>query len=352
MHWLKPNVALSPLALAMRLRLPCLLLVPALAFPKQIWSFWDTEDLPRMAQLAVASWKYYAPDYEVKIMHFDTYKQFVQGEEHVTPKDLRHTYRFSDWLRTAVLARHGGVWLDATILLTAPLQHMVNESASFSGIHLEDRLEGFFLASVAGSELMKRWSDEILHISRLNKSDFDQYLTDLRARGIQPLNGAMNTCDWSFKSPLHSVAHLGLHSFAWIVNSLISATNFYLHICNERYWMDYLYPIVAFYNVLSQEPRSHWDLHITDSLRNFNFVSFSLGWNSSDIVHFMSTSRSQSFDLVGVRGIKLRKTERDMSESLKNCEQGSVICRLQRDTGMHVFAEVPALEAPDKSMEL
>lgn len=298
-----------------------------------------------MTQLAVASWRHYAPDYEVKIMNLKTYKAYVQGEEHVGLEDFQNIMVvFCDWLRVAVLARHGGVWMDATLLLTSPLQHMVNESASFSGVHLENRLEGFFLASAPATLLMKRWAGELRHIGRLAGNDFDQYLNDLKARGIEPLNGSMNTCDWSSKSSLHSLAHLGLHLVARMVNSLIFATNFYLHVCNERYWMDYMRAMVAFYSVLGQFP-TEGDLHITDSLKSFNALIFSLGWSTSDSVQFMFTSRSQNFDLDGVHGIKLRKMERELAQNSNSCEEGSVICRLQRSIGINLFAEVP-LEGP------
>eukprot|EP00438_Fugacium_kawagutii_P024483 Skav209982 [mRNA] locus=scaffold1046:261732:262652:+ [translate_table: standard] len=299
-----------------------------------------------MTHLAVASWRHYAPDYEVKILNLKTYKAYVQGEEHVGLEDFQNIMVvFCDWLRVAVLARHGGVWMDATLLLTSPLQHMVNESASFSGVHLENRLEGFFLASAAPSELMKRWAREMIHIGQLAGSDFDQYLNDLKSRGIEPLNGSMRTCDWSYKSSLHSLAHLGLHLVARIVNSLIFVTNFYLHICNERYWMDYMRAMVAFYSVLGQYPANEGDLHMTDSLKTFNALTYSLGWSSSDSVQFMFTSRSQNFDLDAVHGIKLRRMERELGESWNSCEEGSVICRLQRSIGSHLFAEVP-VEGP------
>ena len=65
------------------------------------------------------------------------------------PERFEFMARFSDWLRLALLAKHGGVWLDATLLLTAPLQYLVNESATFSGVHLEDR-EDFLWAKNHG----------------------------------------------------------------------------------------------------------------------------------------------------------------------------------------------------------
>eukprot|EP00435_Cladocopium_sp_Y103_P005503 s1707_g1.t2 len=99
--------------------------------------------------------------------------------------------------------------------------------------------------------------------------------------------------------------------------------NFYLQVCNERYWMHYLRVMVAFYGVIegngynTQELYSKWDLHIQDSMKNVNALAVLLGWNTSDIVHFISTSRSVKFDLYQVRGIKLRRGEWEQLGSLK-----------------------------------
>ena len=55
--------------------------------------------------------------------------------------------------------------------------------------------------------------------------------------------------------------------------------NFYLQVCNERYWMHYLRVMVAFYGVIegsgynTQELYSKWDLHIQDSMKNVNALA-------------------------------------------------------------------------------
>lgn len=57
--------------------------------------------------------------------------------------------------------------------------------------------------------------------------------------------------------------------------------NFYLQVCNERYWMHYLRVMVAFYGVIegsgynTQELYSKWDLHIQDSMKNVNALAVS-----------------------------------------------------------------------------
>lgn len=92
---------------------------------------------------------------------------------HVVPETFQVIARFSDWLRLALLAKHGGVWLDATLLLTAPLQSLVNESATFSGVHLEDFVgkswwgweKLVFLVDVVGVSwaVSKLWSSITFH---------------------------------------------------------------------------------------------------------------------------------------------------------------------------------------------
>eukprot|EP00434_Breviolum_minutum_P042587 symbB.v1.2.037915.t1/scaffold5722.1/size24223/1 len=142
---------------------------------------------------------------------------------------------FADWLRLALLWKHGGVWLDATLLLTAPLDFLVNDTVSLSGVHLEGRLENFFLAAPKGEEVIQRWRDHLFHIVQFNESEYSQHLKDLRSHGIQPLNGRMADCDWRVRSWAHGFAHKALHLFARMVNSMVGYSNFYLHICNATW---------------------------------------------------------------------------------------------------------------------
>ena len=213
--------------------------------------------------------------------------------------------QFSDWLRLALLEAHGGVWFDSTVLLTAPLSLLVNETARLSGVHLEAALfEAFFIAAKEQHDsLIKGWRDAFWRLSQLDEEKYDAELVALRSAGVEPLNGAMAHCAWRTRSPLHRVAHRALHFFARAVNGFISFSGFYLHPCGERYWMHYLKTYVAFNSVIKTKGESVLELypslniHVSDSFETLSSLAVSLDWNSSDIVDFLSTARSADVDL-------------------------------------------------------
>eukprot|EP00434_Breviolum_minutum_P027537 symbB.v1.2.024357.t1/scaffold2299.1/size82953/2 len=110
--------------------------------------------------------------------------------------------------------------------------------------------------------------------------------------------------------------------------------------------MRYLSAVVGFNGVVEggedlEDLSRRWNLHLKDSLQSVNKIAESLGWNTTDIADFLATSRSGDYDMYQVRGIKLRKMDRELLDSFTRCDAGSVICRLQTLTkSPHFFTEV------------
>ncbi len=97
---------------------------------KIIWQYWgqgveDMSALPEVVQACFKSVDRYKGDYQVIRLSDETIKDYLDFPDFVYDKlannpAFTRTF-FSDLLRLALLATYGGVWLDATILLTAPL---------------------------------------------------------------------------------------------------------------------------------------------------------------------------------------------------------------------------------------
>lgn len=95
---------------------------------KVLWQYWgqgiDSEALPEVVQLCFQSVDKYKEDYQVIRLSDDTIREYIDFPDFVWEKKekgkLGYTF-FSDLLRLALLAGYGGVWLDATVLLTDPL---------------------------------------------------------------------------------------------------------------------------------------------------------------------------------------------------------------------------------------
>lgn len=96
---------------------------------KIIWQYWgqgfSKEELPEVVQACFDSVDKYKGDYIVVRLCDDNLLEYIE-----LPKEVWEKYRtgivgathFTDLIRIALLTAYGGVWLDATILLTAPLE--------------------------------------------------------------------------------------------------------------------------------------------------------------------------------------------------------------------------------------
>lgn len=95
---------------------------------KVIWQYWGqgsgSELLPPTVQRCFDSVDKHKGDYQIIRLNNETVHDYIDFPEYVwgdngDPKFLN--VFFSDLLRLALLHVYGGVWLDATVLLTAPL---------------------------------------------------------------------------------------------------------------------------------------------------------------------------------------------------------------------------------------
>jgi hypothetical protein len=139
-----------------------------MAVPKIIWSLWlQSWDLaPDLVRACTASWSRLNPEWEVRRLTRAHVDQLFSNATlsalllapNIPPEVL------SDFVRMELLARHGGVWTDATTYCLAPLDEWLG-SAVASGFFAFDRpgpdrmLSTWFLASAASSPVILRWRD-------------------------------------------------------------------------------------------------------------------------------------------------------------------------------------------------
>ena len=100
---------------------------------KIIWQYWHqgVENAPELIKKCLASVKHFNPDYEVKVLTFETIEDYVslpQRYYDLLARGKMKTALFSDILRLYLLRQYGGIWIDATIMLTAPLPPDIFES--------------------------------------------------------------------------------------------------------------------------------------------------------------------------------------------------------------------------------
>lgn len=105
---------------------------------KIIWQYWgqgfSKNDVPEVVQMCFNSIDRYKGDYKIIRLCDDNLFEYIEF-----PNDVWEKYRtgvvgathFTDLIRIALLTAYGGVWLDATILLTGPLEDKLSSNDWF-----------------------------------------------------------------------------------------------------------------------------------------------------------------------------------------------------------------------------
>lgn len=127
--------------------------------PKIIWIMWwqGLEYAPDIVKLCIFQIQKQNPNCEIRIIDQFTYEQYVTVPaklmDNVKGGKISITH-LSDYLRVHLLAQYGGVWMDATLFVTKPLNSKIFESAFYTlrdGVDRNDPAHGrwtiFFMAS-------------------------------------------------------------------------------------------------------------------------------------------------------------------------------------------------------------
>lgn len=159
------------------------------SIPRIIWAYWNAAQLPALVQRCVDSWAFFNPGFSIRVLNQAQLGEYIPElpalfHELPVPKQ-------SDWIRLELLRLHGGIWLDASTILTQSLNWVLEEQqrtqAEFVGYFLGKFttqadcpvVENWFMAAPPASafitDLHKEFSEQV--ITRTN-SDYISYLQD------------------------------------------------------------------------------------------------------------------------------------------------------------------------------
>lgn len=128
--------------------------------PKVIWTYWQAAPPSAFIQACIANWGRFAPNHEVRLLDRSSAAQWLPALR--ADFDELPAYRQADWLRVQLLARHGGVWMDASTLLSRDLGWLhdlrARRQAEYVGFYIDryttrpelPMVENWFMASVPG----------------------------------------------------------------------------------------------------------------------------------------------------------------------------------------------------------
>jgi tetratricopeptide (TPR) repeat protein len=132
-------------------------------FDQPIFVYWAQgfDAAPRVVRACLAALKANNPDSRVHELSLDNIGDYVDVPEDLVASLAGDHYHFSDLLRMLLLEKFGGIWVDATCLVTEPLRPHVGRALAkgsvFAFNYTGPYLVNWFLASRPDSYVMHLW---------------------------------------------------------------------------------------------------------------------------------------------------------------------------------------------------
>ena len=101
-----------------------------------IWQYWESPDgsMPLLVQACLNSVDRYKGEYKRILLHYENIKDYIELPEIIykmKESGKMCTAHFVDIVRTALLVKYGGIWVDATILFTSIIPEYITNSDLF-----------------------------------------------------------------------------------------------------------------------------------------------------------------------------------------------------------------------------
>ena len=160
--------------------------------PKIIWTYWHALPEPEFIQQCLANWRRFAPGHELRVLHKDSIFDWLDSTAINAQFEQLPPFRQADWLRLQLLAKHGGIWIDASTLLSRNLDwvHVLQaeKGSEYVGFYI-DRfttrpeqpiVENWFMAAIPRSRFIDTLAHEFDQALKMGEA---QYLEKLQASG-------------------------------------------------------------------------------------------------------------------------------------------------------------------------
>jgi hypothetical protein len=164
----------------------------ATTIPKIIWTYWHALPEPEFIQQCLANWRRFAPDHELRVLHKESLLNWLDKAAITDQFEQLPPFRQADWLRLQLLAKYGGIWIDASTLLTRNLDWVHALQAEKGSEHVGfyiDRfttrpdqpiVENWFMAAIPRSRFIETLAHEFDQALRMGEA---QYLEKLQTSG-------------------------------------------------------------------------------------------------------------------------------------------------------------------------
>lgn len=173
MEYVLPAIAL--LALVYTQRKPVEPFTDSYTLPKIAWTHWNNDRPPKVIKDILDHRPSAIPTWDVRFVTDETVLEYIDSSEFpLNYKSLSPPHR-ADWIRLRLLELHGGVWLDAGIIVNdeSALNKLHAETlqkrAEYTGFYPNDGLnpagtpsyiDNWFIMAPKGSPFIAKWKRE------------------------------------------------------------------------------------------------------------------------------------------------------------------------------------------------
>lgn len=106
--------------------------VPPVPQEIPVWMFWDGPTRPTLVELCLGNWKYWCRQSEYNFVPIlvtgEDLHEFVDADAHDCLKDTDRRALKSDFIRLMLLHKYGGLYMDATVIVTSPLDWLIGRN--------------------------------------------------------------------------------------------------------------------------------------------------------------------------------------------------------------------------------
>ena len=207
-----PGFVLHDIPAAQGISPPAPLAEPPVPIPPIVWAYWNGAAPPALIQRCFDNWQRTNQGFSLRILNETIVLDYIP-EIPAALDSASHAKR-ADWIRLELLRRYGGIWVDASSILTRSLDWVLTQyirtPAEFMGFYLERHtrdaaypvVENWFMAAPPGSRLIVDWqhefTTEVIHRSG------QEYIDHLKDKGV------FETVRQHIDSPDYLSMHLAL----------------------------------------------------------------------------------------------------------------------------------------------
>lgn len=161
--------------------------------PLNIWSYWEGPN-NKYIDICYKSWLKHCPNYNIVVLNSKNLIKYLPEIRFNNFKHKDSQARISDYVRFNILVKYGGIWLDATIIITRPLIWVENYKTEFVGYWRQASttskkykvVESWFLACSRNNKFMRLWRDEFMRIN--NYKTVREYISSISRQKVDLQN--------------------------------------------------------------------------------------------------------------------------------------------------------------------